>query len=99
MAPPFRLLTVPAFDAALAAIERDDPLKYRKVLKTVRLLRDQGPSYPGLQAHRYLSLAGPRSEPLWEVCVENRTPGAWRLWWGCGPGADAITLVMVGPHP
>ena len=33
----------------------------------------------------------------WEV--ENRTPGAWRLWWCYGPEADTITLVTVGPHP
>ena len=99
MAPPFAILTVPAFDLVLAAICRDSPDKYRKVLKTIRTLRDQGPSYPSLHAHKYVSLIGPRSEPVWEVYVENRTPTAWRLWWIYGPGADAITLVMVGPHP
>ena len=99
MAPPFVISTVPAFDAVLAAVKRDDPVKYQKILKTVRLLRDYGPSYPSLQTHKYQSLTGPRSEPVWEVYVENRVPGAWRLWWVYGPDEDTITLVMVGPHP
>lgn len=38
-------------------------------------------------------------EEVWESYVENKTPGAWRLWWVYGPGADTLTIVIVGPHP
>ncbi|MEO8527900.1 MAG: hypothetical protein ABI435_02370 [Pseudolysinimonas sp.] len=98
-APPFRIFTTPEFDRQLRLIESDDARKHQKVLKTVRLLRDIGPRHPGLNAHKYRSLAGPNGEDVWEVYVENHTPGVWRLWWCYGPEADTITLVTVGPHP
>jgi hypothetical protein len=98
-APPFRILTTPEFDRQLRRIERDDPRKHRKVLKAVRLLRDVGPRHPGLNAHNYRSVTGPNGEDVWEVYVENRTPGAWRLWWCYGEDADTIPLITVGPHP
>jgi hypothetical protein len=99
MAPPFTILTVSAFDDMIAKIKRDNPEKHKRILKTIRLLRDLSPAYPGLNTHKYQSLAGPGGEPVWEVYVENRTPGAWRLWWIYGPDTDTITLIMVGPHP
>jgi len=99
MAPPFIILTVPAFDAVMSAIKRENPDKHKKVLKTIRLLRHEGPTCPSLQTHKFESISGPGGDVLWEVYVENRTPGAWRLWWIYGPDPDAITLIMVGPHP
>lgn len=73
--------------------------KNAKIQKTLRLLRDVGPSHPGLNSHKYHSLTGPGGENVWESYVENRTPGAWRIWWIYGPGPDTITVVTVGPHP
>ena len=78
---------------------RKDSGKYKKVLRTLARLRDQGPSYPGLNSHKYSSLTGPRGEEVWESYVENHTPSAWRIWWVYGPEADALTIVSVGPHP
>ena len=73
--------------------------KDKKVRKTLRLLRDIGPAHPGLSSHKYHSRSGPNGEDLWESYVENRTPGAWRIWWIYGPGDDMITIVTLGPHP
>ncbi|MDR0626614.1 MAG: hypothetical protein LBG11_05030 [Bifidobacteriaceae bacterium] len=98
-APPFHTPATPEFSRVLAATKRSNPAKHKKILKTVRLLREQGPSYPSLETHRYESLKGPNGETVWESYVENQTPGAWRLWWWYGPGADTITLLTVGPHP
>ena len=50
--------------------------KRTKAQKALRLLRDVGPSYPGLNSHRYESLAGPNGTAVWESYIENRTPGA-----------------------
>lgn len=99
-APPFALFYT---DEALRIL--DDltapahTAKLKKIKKTLRLLRDQGPGYPGLNSHQYSSLTGPNGEVVWESYVENRTPGAWRLWWIYGPEADSITIVTIGPHP
>lgn len=67
--------------------------------KALRLLRDVGPSHPGLESHKYHSLRGPNGEDVWESYVENHTPSAWRIWWVYGPDADTLTITTVGPHP
>lgn len=82
----------------LASTPRDR-VKSNKVKKAIRQLREGGPAYPGLNSHRYHSLKGPNGEDVWESYVENRTPGAWRIWWVYGPHPDTITIVTVGPHP
>ena len=74
-------------------------VKLKKVRKALRLLEQLGPRHPGLQSHAYHSVPGPGGATLWESCVENRTPSAWRIWWIYGPAADQITSVTVGPHP
>jgi hypothetical protein len=73
--------------------------KRQKVLKTLRLLRDVGPTHPRLQSHKYHSLTGPNGEDVWESYIENRTPGAWRLFWTYGPDPGSLTIVTFGPHP
>ena len=73
--------------------------KLKKVRKTLRLLQDQGPQYPGLHSHAYQSIRGPGGATVWESYVENRTPSAWRIWWTYGPAQNQITIVTIGPHP
>ena len=98
-APPFTIKTTLEFDTQLARIARDDAGKHRKVLKTIRILRDLGPAYPSLHSHKYQSLTGPNNEDIWESYVENQTPGAWRLFWCYARHPDVIILITVGPHP
>ena len=38
-------------------------------------------------------------EDIWDSYVENHIPGAWRVFWHYGPGADSITIVTIGPRP
>lgn len=99
-APPFRLVFT---DEATTLLRDLASPRYRtkdkKVRKALRLLRDVGPAHPGLNSHKYHSRTGPNGEDLWESYVENRTPGAWRIWWIYGPEDDMITIVTLGPHP
>lgn len=99
-APPFEL---PFTREAQTVLEALDKPAYRtkniKIRQALRLLRDVGPSHPGLHSHKYHSLTGPNGEDVWESYGENRTPGAWRIWWVYGAGPDTITIVTIGPHP
>lgn len=100
-APPFVLQYT---DEAEAIIDdmRAEPkhaVKFKKVRKTLKLLRDPGPRHPGLNSHPYQSVPGPGGAKLWESYVENKTPSAWRIWWIYGPGSEEITVVTIGPHP
>ncbi|GAB94771.1 hypothetical protein BJY21_000088 [Kineosphaera limosa] len=99
-APPFRLRYTREASSILDDLQRPQfEKKRKKVDKARRMLRDQGPAYPGLNSHKFSSLSGPNGEEVWESYVENRTPGAWRIFWIYGPAADEITIISVGPHP
>lgn len=99
-APPFTLLYT---DEALSVLhDLGKPAyaaKLKKTKKALRLLRDVGHSHPGLNSHKYHSLTGPNGEEVWESYVENKTPGAWRVWWVYGQEPDTLIIVTLGPHP
>lgn len=99
---PFQLLQTQAFEAQCTALQQDPTragqAAWKAVLKALRLLA-ANPRHPGLHTHEYHSLAGPRGEKVFEAYAQNKTPGAWRIFWHYGPGPDTITLLAVTPHP
>lgn len=72
--------------------------RYKAVQKAIGLLQTN-PRHPGLHTHKYSSLWGPCDEEVFEAYCENRTPGAYRLFWYYGPGKKAITILAITPHP
>lgn len=99
-APPFELAYSDEALSVMADLARPaHTVKRKKVVKALRLLRDNGPAHPGLNSHKYHSVTGLNGEDVWESYVENHTPGAWRIWWMYGPEADALTVITIGPHP
>jgi hypothetical protein len=67
-----------------------------------------------LRSHQYENFPGLPKAKVWESYVENKTPGAWRIFWMYGPeervdGADVavitvliitvITVLIITPHP
>ena len=59
------------------------------------------PRHPGLNTHEFHSLENPY-EPtgkVFEAYVQNRTPGAYRLFWCYGPATGQITILAITPHP
>lgn len=73
-------------------------VKLKTVRKTLALLQED-PQYAGLQSHKYVSITSSDGSAVWEFYVENRTPGAWRIFWQYGPGSGVLTIVTIGPHP
>ena len=63
-----------------------------------KLLAD--PRHPGLRSHKFSSLEHPYDpkQPVFEAYIQNRTPGAYRLFWCYGPATDEITLIAIMPH-
>jgi hypothetical protein len=72
----------------------------RQVNKTLALLQ-QNPKHPGLNAHPYSGYENPYEpgKSAWEAYVQNKTPGAYRVFWCYGPGRGAITILAITPHP
>lgn len=97
-AEPFRLVFTAEAADAIGRIERENPKKHGKILKTLAFL-EADPRHPGLNSHLYQSLSGPEDENVFESYVENQTPGAYRVFWYYGPGNKVITVIAITPHP
>ena len=79
-------------------LNQTDLKKYRKVQKILGLM-ETNLRHPSLKSHKYESLWGPNREEIFEAYVENKTPGAWRIFWYYGPGKNVITIFTIAPHP
>jgi hypothetical protein len=84
---------------ARAKSSRDEGL-FKQVHKCVSLLAENA-RHPGLLTHEYHSLAHPFNpqEKVFEAYGQNRTPGAYRVFWCYGPKPGEITVIAVTPHP
>ncbi len=73
---------------------------FRQVHKTVNLLR-ANPKHPGLQTHEFPSIENPhdKKQKVFEAYAQNKTPGAFRVFWCYGPGKKEITIIAITPHP
>jgi hypothetical protein len=94
----FQLTFTPEAAAVLRKVDADGDPKLRKVRKALGLL-ETNPRHPGLATHEFASLSGPAGEKVFEAYVENRTPGAWRIFWYYGPGPRMIRVLSITPHP
>lgn len=73
---------------------------FKQVHKCVQNLL-ANPKHPGLQTHEYHSMQHPHDPQgkVFEAYVQNRTPGAYRLFWCYGPKKGQITILAITPHP
>jgi hypothetical protein len=94
----FNLVVTTEAQEDIDALATTDNSKYRKVLKTLALMQTNI-RHPGLHTHEYTSLHGPNGEKVFEAYVENKTGGAYRVFWFYGPVTGSITVVSVTPHP
>ena len=73
---------------------------FKQVQKTVAYLQAD-PRHPGLRTHEYRSLVHPfdRIGKVFEAYAQNRTPGAYRIFWCYGPESGELTIIAITPHP
>ncbi|HTL12064.1 MAG TPA: hypothetical protein VL588_06230 [Bdellovibrionota bacterium] len=96
----FELKFTQEADSNLRALEEDKGLEKR--LKAVRKALgylEVNPRHPGLNTHKYSSLAGENGEEVFEAYAENKTAAAYRVFWHYGPGKNVITIIAITPHP
>lgn len=55
--------------------------------------------HPSLQTHEFHSRKGKDDEKIFESYAQNKTPGAYRIFWHYGPQEGKILIVMITPHP
>ncbi len=73
---------------------------FKQAAKTVSLL-STNPRHPGLNTHEYDSIENPydKKKKVFEAYAQNRTPGAYRVFWCDGPAAKGLTIIAITPHP
>lgn len=84
----------------LDALENDKGRKaqLKAVHKTLGLM-ETNLRHPSLNTHEFTSLKGPNGEKVFESYAQNKTPGAYRIFWYYGPSKSVITIVAIVPHP
>jgi hypothetical protein len=97
-----------SLDAARALKELESSAKsgqLKQVRKTLGLL-ETNLRHPSLQTHRFYSLHGPKGEEVFEAYAQNRTPGAYRVFFYYGPDRvegkkriPVLTIIAITPHP
>jgi len=102
-----KLKFTPTADAQLTELEKSQAraallAQVRKALGYLEI----DPRHPGLQTHEFTSLAGVNGEKVFEAYAQNKTPGAYRIFWHYGPDeikgkkrTAVITIVAITQHP
>ena len=95
----FKLVYTEKADEQLNELESAKSKKaaYKAVSKALGLMETN--MKPSLRAHKYDSLHGPNGEEVFESYAQNKTPGAYRIFWYYGPKKNLITIVALVPHP
>jgi hypothetical protein len=85
--------------AAYARLEADPAQKrhFKAVKKAIRFLAEN-PRHPSLNTHEWHSEKCPHGEKLFEAYAENKTSGAYRIFF-CYEAARRIQIVAITPHP
>ena len=73
---------------------------FKQVHKTLEFLANN-PRHPSLQTHEYDAIPNPfkATEKIFEAYTQNKTPGAYRVFWCYGPNKQQITVLAITPHP
>ena len=96
----FSLLFTTEAKRQLANLERNpsQEKRLRIVRKTLGLM-ERDLHHPSLKTHKYRSLQGPNGEDVFEAYVQQKTPGAYRVFWCYGPKRQQLTIIAITPHP
>jgi hypothetical protein len=54
--------------------------------------------HPSLNTHKFSSMSCSLGE-VFETYAQNKTPGAYRIFWAYGPGKKEIFILAILPHP
>ena len=82
----------------LTKLKKQGQVEKRKKIKSALNKLSENPRHPGLHTHKYKTLKGYFGEDVFQSYVENRTPGAFRIFWVYGSD-NTIIILAITPHP
>lgn len=72
--------------------------QYKAVAKTLGLMQNDL-RHPSLRTHKYDAILSPFGGEVFESYAQNKTPGAYRVFWCYGPEKGWIYIITITPHP
>lgn len=70
-----------------------------KAVGTVIAFMQTDLRHPSLKTHKFDSMESPFGGDVFESYAQNKTPGAYRIFWVYGPTRGVITILAIIPHP
>ena len=77
---------------------KDKIAQYKAVAKTLGLMQINL-RHPSLHTHKYDAINSPFGEEAFESYAQNKTPGAYRVFWCYGPERGYLYIIAITPHP
>lgn len=84
---------------ALKALEADrSKTGLLKQVRKVLGFMETNLKHPSLQTHKFPPMPCDLGD-VFETYAQNKTPGAYRIFWAYGPGKGEIYILAITPHP
>lgn len=94
------IIFTPRADQDLTKLEQDpSSIKILKAVRKTLALMEHNLRHPSLNTHEFKSFKGPNGQKVFEAYAQQKTPGAYRIFWYYGPEENQITIVTIVPHP
>lgn len=77
---------------------KDKIAQYKAVAKTLGIMQ-LNLRHPSLNTHKYDAITSPFGGEVFESYAQNKTPGAYRVFWTYGPGRKELYIIAITPHP
>lgn len=95
----YALIFQPQAKEDLKELENPALAKRQKAVRKALGYLQLNQRHPSLETHKYSSMKGPNGEEVFEAYAQNKTPGAYRIFWHYGPNRSDITILAITPHP
>lgn len=77
---------------------KDKFKQYKAVAKTLGLMQTNL-RHPSLHTHKFDAIKSPFGSEVFESYAQNKTPGAYRIFWCYGPECKELYIIAITPHP
>lgn len=96
----YKLIYAPKAKEHLNELRNKKQIKKAEKVKRALDKIIENPRHPGLHTHKYKTLKGFNGEDVLQSYVENKTPGAFRIFWHYSSKEDnTIVILAITPHP
>ncbi len=96
----FKLQFTEEADDQLTQLEQNRAKKgVIKQIKKVLGYMETNLKHPSLKTHKFDEIPSPFGGDVFETYAQNKTPGAYRIFWVYGPLKGEITILTITPHP